>query len=99
MHTYIHVYIHTYTHKYTNTRKVIGYGLDDRGLIPDMSKVPSFSTTSRPSLELIHPPIQWALVTISPKVKQPEREADQSPSSGAVVLKYMELYLYSTTQK
>jgi len=38
-----------------------------------------FATASRPVLGPIQPPIQWSLRAISPEVRQPGREADNSP--------------------
>jgi hypothetical protein len=52
-----------------------GYGLDGRGI-----GVSFFSTSSRPDLGPIQPPIQWV-----PGVKQPGREADHSPASNAEI--------------
>jgi hypothetical protein len=44
-----------------------------------------FATASRWTLEPIQTPIRWVPSALSPGVKQPEREADHSPSSSAEV--------------
>jgi hypothetical protein len=44
-----------------------------------------YSAASRSTLEPTQPHIQWALGTIFPRVKLPEREADHSPPSSAEV--------------
>jgi hypothetical protein len=43
------------------------------------------STESRPALGPTQPPIQWVRGALSPMVKRPGREADQSPPSTAEV--------------
>jgi hypothetical protein len=40
-----------------------------------------FATASRPALGPTQPPIQWLSEALSPEVKRPGREADQSPLS------------------
>jgi hypothetical protein len=52
-----------------------------------------FSTSSIPAVGSTQPPIQWVPGTISPGVKRPGREADQSPSASAV--KKMGMYTCS----
>jgi hypothetical protein len=63
-----------------------GYGLDDRGSIPNRQKKNFCSPQrSRPTLGPTQPPIQWALKVLSLRVKRPVREADRShPSSTEV---------------
>jgi hypothetical protein len=39
-----------------------------------------FSITSRPALRPTQPPAQWTSTTLSPKIKQPRREADNLSS-------------------
>jgi hypothetical protein len=57
------------------------YGLDGRGI---RDRFPAgtrffFSTASKPDLCSANSPIQLVLGALSPGVKRPEREADQSP--------------------
>jgi hypothetical protein len=63
-----------------------GYGLDDRGVgvrVPIRSRI--FSTSSRPALGPIQPPIQGVSEALSVGVKRPGREADHSfPTSAEV---------------
>jgi hypothetical protein len=54
-----------------------GYGLDD-----DEVKNFLFSTSSRPALGHIQPPIQWI-----PGVKRPRREAEHSSPTSAEIKK------------
>jgi hypothetical protein len=57
-----------------------GYELDDGGVgvrVPVGSRI--FSTSSRPALGPTQPPIQWLPAALSPGVKRPGREADDSP--------------------
>jgi hypothetical protein len=44
-----------------------------------------FFTAFGPSLRPIQPPIQWALMSLSPEVKRPGREADHSSTLNAKV--------------
>jgi hypothetical protein len=44
-----------------------------------------FSTSSRPTMGLTQPPIQWVPWALSPQVKRQGREADHSPPSSAEV--------------
>jgi hypothetical protein len=53
-----------------------------------------FSTSSRPALGFIQPPIQWVPGDLSPGEKRPEREADHSPPISAEVKK-VDLYIHS----
>jgi hypothetical protein len=65
-----------------------GYGLDERGgsSSPNRNKIFILSTTSRPVLGFIQPPIQWAPGTLSPEeVKLLVPEADHSPPTSAEV--------------
>jgi hypothetical protein len=50
-----------------------------------------FSINSRPSLRSTLPPIQWTPEAVSPRVKRPGREADQSSPSSTEI----QLYLHS----
>jgi hypothetical protein len=53
-----------------------------------------FSTSSRPALGSIQPPIQWVLGALSPRAKRPGREADHShPASAEVKAIQEQLYL------
>jgi hypothetical protein len=66
------------------------YGLGDRGVgvrVPVRSRI--FSTSSRPAVVSIQPPIQWV-----PGVKQPGREPDHSPPVSADVKK---MWIYTST--
>jgi hypothetical protein len=70
------------------------YGLDDRGVgvrVPIGSRI--FSTSSRPALGPTQLPIQWVLGALSPGVKRPGREADQSPSP---IAKIKEIWIYTS---
>jgi hypothetical protein len=61
----------------------MGYGLEGRGSIPGTGQI-SFSTASRPIVNLTQH--LYATGTVrSPAVKQPEREADQSPPPNSEV--------------
>jgi hypothetical protein len=53
-----------------------------------------FSTSSRPVLGSIQPPIQWIREALSPEVKRPEREADHAPPASAEVKK---MWIYTST--
>jgi hypothetical protein len=44
-----------------------------------------YSTVSSPVMEPTHPPIHWVSVAVSPGIKWPGLEADQSPPSSAEV--------------
>jgi hypothetical protein len=72
-----------------------GYGLDDRGVgvrAPVGSRI--FSTSSRPALGSIQPPIQWVPGAVSPGVRRPWRESDHSPPASAEVKK---TWVYTST--
>jgi hypothetical protein len=59
----------------------IGYGMDDRGSIPDGGAVMGFflfATASRLALEITQPPVQWVSEALSPAVKRPGRGANCS---------------------
>jgi hypothetical protein len=57
----------------------LGYGLDNRGFESRQGVVIYlFTTTSRPGLGPIHPPVQWVPRALSLGLKRPEREADHS---------------------
>jgi hypothetical protein len=74
-----------------------GYGLDDRGVgfwVPLGSRNVLFSTSSRPALGSHQPRIQWIPGALSPGVKQPGRETDQSPPASAEVKK---MWIYTST--
>jgi hypothetical protein len=64
-----------------------GYWLDSWGSITGRGKTFLRSTSSRPPLGPTKPPIQWTLAVLSPGVKRPRREADQSPPFRAEVKK------------
>jgi hypothetical protein len=64
---------------------VIGYGLDDQGLILGTGKISLFSIVSRLALGPTQPPILWVLRAISSGVKRLGHEADHSPPSSAKV--------------
>jgi hypothetical protein len=53
-----------------------------------------FSTSSRPALGLIQPPIHWVPGALSPEVKRPGREADHSHPASAEVKK---TWIYKST--
>jgi hypothetical protein len=53
-----------------------------------------FSTSSRPALGPIQPPIQWAPGALSPGVKRQGREDDHSPPTSAEVKK---MWIYTST--
>jgi hypothetical protein len=64
---------------------VLGYGLDDRGVLGFDSRrglgIFLFTTSSRTALGPTQPPIQWIPGALSLEVKRPGREADHSPPS------------------
>jgi hypothetical protein len=65
-----------------------GYGLDDRGVgVPSPGSVKNclFSTSPRPVLGLIQPPILWVTGLFLREVNRPGREADHSPPSNVEV--------------
>jgi hypothetical protein len=62
----------------------IGYELDGRSSIAGRCER-LVSAPNRPALEPTQPPIQRELAALSPGVKRPGREADQSPPSSAEV--------------
>jgi hypothetical protein len=63
----------------------MGYGLEGRGSNLGKGKIFLFSTTSRPNLGPTQRLIPWVSGAISPEVKGPGREADNSPPSSAEV--------------
>jgi hypothetical protein len=67
-----------------------GYGagrLRGQNSSPGTVKNFLFSTSSRPALGPIQPPIQWVPEALSPEVKRPGRQADNSPPASAEVKK------------
>jgi hypothetical protein len=75
-------------HEYTLDSSVgtaKGHGLDRPGSIPGKGKTFFSSTASRPALGPIQPSIQIVPGALSPEVKRPGREADNSPPSSAEV--------------
>jgi hypothetical protein len=71
-----------------------GYGAGlpiGRSYSPCGGKNFHFSMSSRLTLEPTQPPNQWVPDALSPRVKQPGREADHSPPTRAEV-KYMWIY-------
>jgi hypothetical protein len=73
------------------------YGVDNRGVgvrVPVGSNIFLFSTSSRPVPGPTQPHIQWVPGALSPGVKRPEREADNSPPSSAEVKK---TWIYTST--
>jgi hypothetical protein len=65
-----------------------GYGLDVRGChspSPGRGKIFLLSTSSKPDLGPIQPPIQWVPGVLSPGAKWPGREVDYSPPTSAEV--------------
>jgi len=64
----------------------LGYGLDDRGSIPDRGRnFFLFVTAFRPALGSTQPPVQLDTAALSPGVKRPACETDNaSPSSTEV---------------
>jgi hypothetical protein len=72
-----------------------GYGLENRGVgVLELVGSKIFSTSSRPALGSTQPPIQWVPGPLSPRVKQPGREADHSPPTSAEVKK---MWIYTFT--
>jgi hypothetical protein len=71
-----------------------GYGLDDRGVGVRVPVGARIFSMSRPVLGLTQPPIQWILGALSPRVKRPGREVDNSPSTSAEVKK---MWIYTST--
>jgi hypothetical protein len=72
-----------------------GYGLDGRRVgvrVPVGARI--FSTSSRPVLGPIQPPILWVPRALSLEVKRPGRETDHSPSTSAEVKK---TWIYTST--
>jgi hypothetical protein len=64
------------------------YGLDDRRVgVAVWSRIFSFPRCPDPVLGPTQPPIQWEPGPLCPKVKQPGRESDHSPSTSAEVKK------------
>jgi hypothetical protein len=73
------------------------YGLEERGVgVRVVVKVKNFlsSTSSRPALGSTQTPIQWVPGTLSPEVKRPGREADQSPPTSA---EFKKIRIYTLT--
>jgi hypothetical protein len=62
------------------------------------SRFSSFFFGIRPNMGPTHPPIQWVLRALSPKVKRPESEADHSPPSSADVKECVDLCLHPPTR-
>jgi hypothetical protein len=74
-----------------------GYGLDDQGVrvrVPRGGKNFHFSLSSRPALGPTQPPIQWVPGPLSPGVKWPGREANNSAPTSAEVKK---TWVYTST--
>jgi hypothetical protein len=67
-----------------------------RGLSSRASRGKAFilSTSSRPALGITQLPIQWAAEALSPGVKRPGCEADQSPTTNAAIKK---MWIYTST--
>jgi hypothetical protein len=59
--------------------------VDDRDSIPDRRWDFSPCHRARPALGPTHPPIQWVQQVLSPEVKWPGRETNNSPPSSAEV--------------
>jgi hypothetical protein len=83
--------------KFRILNEVVGiatsYGLDDQGIgvrVPVGSRI--FSTSSRPALGSTQPPIQWVRGAFSLVLKQPGREADNSPLASA-----KKMWIYTST--
>jgi hypothetical protein len=77
--------------------RATSYGLDDRGVgfrVPVGSRNFLFSTSSRPAMEPIQPPIQWVPGAICTGIKRPGREADHSLPNSTEVKK---IWIYTTT--
>jgi hypothetical protein len=58
-----------------------------------------FTTASRTTLGPTQPPIQWVPEALSLRIKQPEREADYSPSFNAEVKECVELNIHSSNTR
>jgi hypothetical protein len=74
-----------------------GYGMDDRvGRSSSPGRVKNFlsSTSSRPALGPTQPRIQWVPGALSPGVKLPGREADNSTPASA---KVKNMWIYTST--
>jgi hypothetical protein len=65
-------------------------GLGDLGSIPCKDKDILFSTVFRSALGTTQSPIEWALRSLYPRVKRPQRESDHSLSSTAEVIRMCE---------
>jgi hypothetical protein len=77
------------------SRIALRYGLDDREFESRQGLgIFLFTTASRPALWPTQPPIQWVPGALSPRVKRPGREADQSPPSSA---KFKNAWSYTST--
>jgi hypothetical protein len=72
-------------------------GIADRGQSSSPGRVKNFLffKSSRVALGPTQPPIQWAPGALSPGVKRPGPEADQSPPTSAEVKK---MWLYISTK-
>jgi hypothetical protein len=57
----------------------------DWSLSPSRGKIFLLSTSSRPVLGPMQPPMPWILGALSPRVQQPGREAAHSPTTSAKV--------------
>jgi hypothetical protein len=64
---------------------VTGKGLERWGLVPGRGKISFFSIASRLAIGPTHPPIQWVLGPLSPKVKWQGCKADHSTPTSAEV--------------
>jgi hypothetical protein len=81
--------IFTYTFLDSELDIATCYELDDRGVVvrvPVWSRF-FFSTSSRPALGHIQPPIQWVPEAISPGILREGHEANHSPSTSVEVNK------------
>jgi hypothetical protein len=70
-----------------------GYGMDDRGVgvrVPVESRI--FTSRYRPAR--LWGPIQWVLKALSPGLKRPGHDADQSPPTSSEIKK---TWVYTST--
>jgi len=71
----------------SNSACVISGFLDGRDLTPGRSRDFFLIVTAfRPDLRLTQPPIKWVSGAVSPGVKRPSQEGDNSPASSAETL-------------